>query len=232
MGIKADIQKLELTALVELFELDTSSIPGGGLLYFHAGVNEVGHTVVWQGIEYTRYPVEADGFEWTGQGALPRPRMRVANVTGVMGALLKSLNDLLGAKITRHRTLLKYLDGVNFANGYNPYADPNAHFSDEVYTVDRKAAENKVFIEFELSAAFDITGTKLPRRQVIRNVCWWTYRSSECTYAGPPVADANDVPTSDPTKDVCGKRVRSCQLRFGNRAVLPYGGAPGTGITR
>lgn len=232
MGIKADIQKLELSALVVLYELDATMIQGGEKLYFHGGVNEVGHTVVWQGISYTRYPIEASGFEWSGQGSLPRPTMKVANVTGVMGALLKSLNDLLGAKITRRRTLLKYLDGENFFNGYNPYADPNAHFNDEVYYVDRKASENKVFIEFELAASFDTTGVTLPRRPVIRNVCWWDYRSAECTYAGGPVADINDVPTTDPTKDVCGKRAQSCKLRFGQHAVLPFGGFPGVGVTR
>jgi lambda family phage minor tail protein L len=43
----------------------------------------------------------------------------VANVTGSIAALILSYQDLVGAKITRKRTLVKYLDGVNFASGSN-----------------------------------------------------------------------------------------------------------------
>jgi phage-related protein len=31
------------------------------------------------------------------------------------------------------------------------------------------------------------------------------------------------------SQDVCGKRVDSCKLRFGQNAELPFGGYPGIG---
>jgi lambda family phage minor tail protein L len=112
----------------------------------------------------------------------------------------------------------------------NPSADPNAYFPDDVFWVERKTAENKQFVEFELSPIWDVSGIMLPRRQYIQNVCSWRYRSAECSYAGGPVATKNDQATSDPVLDVCGKRLASCKLRFGDTAQLPFGGFPGVGL--
>lgn len=232
MSIASDIQKLEPGALVELFVVDLNTIGVAETYYFHAGVNGLGNDVVWQGKTYTRFPIEAEGFAWTGSGKLPRPTLRVANITGLMDALARVNGDLVGAKLTRQRTFVKYLDAANFAGGVNPTADPNVHFDDEIWFIDRKASVNSVFVEWELAAAFDLAGVMLPRRQVIQNVCTWRYRSAECGYAGGPVADVNDAATGDPAKDQCGKRLASCRLRFGTYAELPFGGFPGAGLVR
>lgn len=232
MTISSDIQKLDPGAIVDLFELDSSMIAGGDVLYFHAGVNELGNDVVWQGVTYTRFPIEASGFERSSGGSIPQPRIRVANVTGLVGALARELQDLVGAKLTRRRTFVRYLDAVNFTGGINPSADPNCGFPDEVWTVERKASENGIFLEFELSAAFDVAGVLLPRRQCIQNICTWRYRSAECGYAGGAVATKNDVATSDLAQDDCGKRLASCKLRFGTYSELPFGGFPGVGLLR
>jgi lambda family phage minor tail protein L len=135
--------------------------------------------------------------------------------------------DLVGAKFTRRRTFVKYLDAVNFSGG-NASADPNVFFADEIWYIDRKASENGIFIEFELASAMDLTNVKLPKRQVTQNICAWQYRSAECGYTGGPVATFMDVITTDSAQDVCGHRVSSCKLRFGNNASLPYGGFEGS----
>jgi lambda family phage minor tail protein L len=114
----------------------------------------------------------------------------------------------------------------------NPTADPDAHFADEIWFVNRKAEENAVFIDFELATASDVSGAKIPRRQCIANVCTWQYRGAECGYAGGAVADINDVPTAVLASDQCGKRLASCKLRFGAFAKLPYGGFPAAGSVR
>lgn len=228
MTIKSDIQSLTPGTLIDMFELDATA-QGGSLLRFHTGINELGNDIVWQGNTYTRFPISVTGFERNSKGAIPRPKAQISNITGLVGALVHGLNDLIGAKVTRKRTFLKYLDAVNFAAG-NPSADPSAEFLDEVYFINRKTGENKVFIEFELAAAWDVQGVQLPRRQVIANVCSWGYRSAECGYAGGAVADATDTPTTVLALDACGKRIASCQLRFGANSQLPYGGFPGAGL--
>jgi lambda family phage minor tail protein L len=226
--VNGDIQKLNPGTVVDLYELDVRAL-GGEQFYFHAGVNELGNNIIWQGISYARYPIEVSGFEKTGQGTLPRPTITAANINGVLTQLAKAYQGLLGAKLIRRRTFIKYLDAVNFSSG-NAYADPNAHFADEVWFIDRKSGENPIFIEFELAAAFDVSGVLLPRRQCIQNTCIWKYRSTECGFSGGAVADINDVPTTDINNDVCGKKLNSCKLRFGTNGVLPYGGFPGVGL--
>lgn len=230
MTIKSDIQKLEPGALVELFELDARAI-GGGQNYFHSGVNGLGASVVWQGKVYAMYPIEAEGFEATTKGTLPTPTLRVANATGLVGAMCNDMDDLLGARVIRRRTFAKYLDAANFPEG-NPSADPLAHFPEEVWRVSRKINENKLMVEFELSSSLDTQGIMLPRRQIIANVCTWKYRSPECSYAGENYFTINDEPTTDPQLDRCAKRPESCVLRFGETAVLPYGGFPAAGRLR
>lgn len=232
MTIRSDIQKLAPGSLIELFVVEI----GTDVLRFHAGVNELGNDVVWRGETYVRYPVEASGFELKAGGTLPRPRIRVANVTGLLSALVHANDDLVGARVTRKRTLLKYVDAVNFPGGVNPSADPNAGFRDEIYFVDRKAAETAVMIEFELAAAIDMQGVQLPRRQFIQNVCAWLaiggYRGPYCGYTGGPVADQNDSPVADLALDRCGGRLTSCKLRFGQNSELPFGGFPTAGLIR
>ncbi len=232
MTIESDIQKLAPGKLVELFELDPTAL-GGTTVYFHSGLNELGAAVVWQGVTYQPYPVEASGFELSGRGTMPQPRMRVADVTSVITALCLELDDLLGAKITRRRTLVKYLDAVNFSGGINPTADPAQQLADEVWFVNRKSEQRPgLYVDFELAAAFDVAGKMLPGRQCIANSCPWIYRGAECGYTGGAVADINDMPTTVLGDDACGKRLSSCRLRFGQFAQLPYGGFPGAGLVR
>ena len=134
-------------------------------------------------------------------------------------------NDLGGAEVRRIRTLKKYLDGESAA-------DPNARWPEERWFVDRKASESRDQVTFELASKFDLAGQKIPKRQVIANVCQWKYRSSECSYTGSNYFDVNGNSVSTLAEDVCGKRVASCKLRFGDTAELPFGSFPGAGLTQ
>jgi lambda family phage minor tail protein L len=228
MPISEDKQSLSPGSIVEMFILDATSL-GGSVNRFHAGLNELGASLVWKGNTYDPLPLTADGFEKTGQGTIPRPKLTVSNISGLIATLIQSFDDLIGATLTRERTMIKYLDAVNFSGG-NPDADPAVFFDDEVYFINQKIREDKSVIEFELSAAWDVQGVKLPRRQILQNICPWVYRSAECSYAGGAVAEIDDTPTAILDDDDCGKRVASCKLRFGSVAALPFGGFPGAGL--
>lgn len=231
MGIRADIQSLSPSALIELFVIDTTHLPEGGVFHFHAGTNELRQSVIWQGVEYTPFPVKAEGFEARSEGTLPRPTLSVANADGLMSILVRDYQDLLGSTVTRIHTLAQYLDAINFADG-NPTADPTQEFQRETWIVDRKSLENDELISFELASPHDVMGQQLPARQIIRNTCVWLYRSPECGYCGGPVADATDAYTSDPAKDRCSRRLSGCKKRFGEYAELPFGGFPAAGLMR
>lgn len=230
-SITSEIQKLEPSAVIELFVLDLTKF-NAGIYHFHAGTNELMGRVVFNGIEYYRYPIQATGFDYNGRGQLPRPKLTAANVTGVISGLVLLYQDMIGAKVIRRRTLVKYLDAVNFASGVNPTADPTAAFEPDVYYIDRKSAENKDIVEFELAASFDLYGVQLPRRQIIQNVCVWRYRNSECSYTGTSYFDENDNPVGSADQDFCGKRLSSCKARFGENAELPFGSFPAAGLIK
>ena len=179
-------------------------------------------------------------------------------------------NDLGGAEVRRIRTLKKYLDRTNFREQGpalnqdgtnttgtqdgdiilykrtldNPTEDPNARFPDERWFIDRKESETRDAITFELASKFDLAGQKIPRRQIIANVCQWQYKGDGCNYvpgdeAGKVVDgvtyhrfDINDDPVTSDDDDVCGKRVSSCECRFGKKTGLPFGSFPSAGLIK
>lgn len=229
------LQAISPGSIIELFVLELNALQHGttDIYRFHAGTNLVNNgDMVWAGNTYLKFPIEADGFDYNGQGTLPRPRIRCSNIFGTITSILLTLpSGLEGAKVTRIRTLARYIDAVNFPGGTNPYGtpDPAAEFPREIYYIDRKSVETRDVVEFELASAFDLAGIRAPKRQCISSVCQWVYRSAECGYTGASYFDANDNPVGSSTLDVCGKRVSSCKVRFGATAELPFGAYSGIG---
>lgn len=231
----SDLQAIAPSAIIELFELELNTLQHGvnETYRFHAGTNlDNNGELVWAGNAYLRFPIDADGFEYSGNGQLPRPKVRVSNILGTITALLLSLpSGLEGAKFTRIRTLARYIDGANFPGGTNPYGTPDstAEFPREIFYVDRKSIETRDVVEYELAAAFDLAGVRAPKRQCIGNICQWEYRSTECSYTGSNYFNENDQAVPTLAADVCGKKLSSCKARFGTTAELPFGSYPGIG---
>ena len=136
-------------------------------------------------------------------------------------------------------------------------ADDMAYFPEEIWYVDRKALETRTHIEFELTAAHDVQGVKLPGRTVVANTCPWKYKGGECgydttTYPGgscsnstyttqetcegnsdtwtPRYYDIDNNSTNSSGDDVCAKNFQACELRFPEPQELPFGGFPGAGM--
>lgn len=173
-----DLSKINPTSVIELFTLTLkTALHGANTVYrFHSGTNQVNQNIVWAGNSYTRFPIVAEGFAFQ-RGQLPRPKLIVSNALGTISAILQSVNtttagnDLTGATVTRIRTLARFIDNGNFT-GDNPFGtpDPNAEFPREIYSVDRKSAENREIVEFELAAVFDLAGIRVPKRQCTRDL--------------------------------------------------------------
>lgn len=229
MSVRSELQKLAPDVIVELYDLDLTDF-GGDLLHFHAGLNELYEPVVWRGNTYAPWPMSVKGFQVSGQGRQGRPKVTVANITGLITGLVSDFDDLVGAVFTRRRTFRKYLDAVNFPDGTNSDADPEAHISIEKFIVERKIAEDDLRVEFELASPLDLPNVMIPARVIVNNICPSLYRGGECGYAGPPVADSQDQAVTELSQDVCGKRLSSCRLRFGANNQLPFGGFPATNI--
>ena len=191
----SELQKINPSNIVELFQLqlDTTIHGADTTYYFHNGVSENNNgNLIFDSVEYTRMPIEANGFEFNGK-QLPRPRITISNILGTFTTILLTLpQGLEGAKVTRIRTLERYIDHINFDIGDilleddsellqendslvsqessdNPHGtpDPTATFPNEVYYIDRKVTETRDIIQFELAASFDLNGVRLPKRQVL-----------------------------------------------------------------
>ena len=174
----SEVQKINPSAIIELFTLQLdSSLHGANTIYrFHSGSNlNANGEIVWAGNSYQRFPIEATGFAYQ-RGQIPRPKLVVSNALGTISAILLTVNgttagnDLTGATVTRIRTMARFLDAVNFPGNSNPLGtpDPTAEFKRQVYIVDRKAAENRDVVEFELAGAIDMAGVRAPKRQCTR----------------------------------------------------------------
>jgi lambda family phage minor tail protein L len=118
------LQEINPGAVIELFTLQLdATLHGSTTIYrFHNGANlNANGEVVWAGNSYLRFPIQCEGFEFTGTGTLPRPTISVSNIFGTLTAIMQNVNqttvgnDLNGAKLTRIRTLARFLDAVNFA---------------------------------------------------------------------------------------------------------------------
>mgnify|MGYP001348194057 CR=1 FL=1 len=174
----SEIQKINPSAIIELFvlQLDTA-LHGANTIYrFHAGSNlNANGEIVFAGNSYLRFPIEATGFAYQ-RGQLPRPKVTISNATGLISSILVSVNqitagnDLTGATFTRIRTMARFLDAVNFPGNTNPLGtpDPTAEFKRQIFIVDRKSAENREVVEFELAASTDMAGVRAPKRQCTR----------------------------------------------------------------
>ncbi len=176
--IITDLQKINPSAIIELFSLTLdSTLHGASTVYrFHNGSSLVSNgDIVWAGNSYVKMPIQAEGFAFQ-KGQLPRPTLTISNALGTITAILLTINqtttgnDLTGATVTRIRTLARYLDAVNFPGNTNPLGtpDPTAEFPQEIYKIDRKSAENREVVSFELAAVFDLAGIRAPKRQCTR----------------------------------------------------------------
>ena len=177
-AIVSNLQNINPSSVIELFTLALdNNLHGATTVYrFHAGSSlKDNGEIVWAGNTYQRFPVTVEGFAFQ-KGQLPRPTLTVSNALGTITAILAAVNattagnDLTGATVTRIRTLAKFIDAVNFPSNVNPYGtpDPTAEFPQEIYKIDRKSAENRDVVQFELASVFDLAGIRAPQRQCTR----------------------------------------------------------------
>ena len=198
-------------AIVDLYEIDFSNLQadfelledvagvniGADSIYRFCPMKNSANPIYWQGNGYQPLPVESEGFEQQGDGRLPRPKITLANPDGLLSKIVHANHDFSNCKVTRKRTFVRFLDNDNFidpgtknSDGKNPFgeADPDSHFPDDVYYINRKVSENKNVIQFELVSALELKGSEVPARIVMPNYCGWVYRCSiGCGYAGLPI---------------------------------------------
>ena len=174
------------------------------ILRFHNNIKVFNSLIIWQGKTYFPAPIQAEGFDISSRGTLPTPTLRMTaqkeegiQALSILRRAIHKYGDIVGAKVTRIRTFAKYLDQANFSSisqidgkqgiyesnfpdQYEP--DPYAEFPRDIFYIERKSNENKINLEYELSALIDVEGIKLPRRVILSKKCGFTYRGCGCFY--------------------------------------------------
>lgn len=199
-------------AIIELFSLSVPAKWGGGEIRWTNDLNEHGTSMVFDGVSYTRMAIEAEGFDMDGE-RVPRPRLRVGNADGLVGYQASLMGNFANCKVTRTRVFAMHMDAANFLTG-NPEADPDAAFRPDVFYIDRKVAESREMVEFELRPATDLRQAKLPGGIITQNSCRW-HDVTDCQFAL-----------------TCGKTLANCQTNWASTAHLglPFGGFPACGL--
>jgi lambda family phage minor tail protein L len=225
--ISEEIQKLEPSAVVELFELKLTQEVNGidQTYYYHAGTNEVKSDIVFNGVTYAAAPVEVKGFDKITKGTLPRPTFSIANANNAITNLMLVYNPL-NAELKRIQTHKKFLDAVNFSSGTNATADPTAIAqTDDIWYIDRVATENPELVTFELTGKINMQNLRLPKRQIVEH-CPWEYKGTQCGYNGSKCFNVKDEELfgdNKQTLDKCGHKYSSCLVRFKGEKI-PFGG--------
>lgn len=232
MSVKEDLQKPDVGDIVELFQLDATSLGAPNIFFFTKEVNPDGTFIVYGGETYTFIDIEADGFLVSSDGAQPKPILRLAVIDPIIRAAVRIYNDLLGARLTRIRTFRKHLD-----NGEEP--DGGAQFGGNLFILDHKQIENNTYIEWLMATPLDHRELKLPKRLVNKRHCDHRYREWDagsqtftpktCPYVGGLFFNTSGASISNPAEDMCGKRLSDCKLRFGDNGILPIHIFPGVG---
>ena len=127
----------------------------------------------------------------------------------------------------------------------NVEADPEA-FIEDVFKIDSLESLNDTVATFSLVSWLQYFKYVIPSRKYYKNTCGWEYKGAECQYPGPgdgtvglPIpgttkkgnpksVKADGSETTNPSDDVCGKSLASCQQRNND---IHFGGFPATGRT-
>jgi lambda family phage minor tail protein L len=180
------------SALIDLYSLDLTNIGTSTVYYFCNMSNNNCKPITFNSVQYVPFPILGENFGLDGKGAIQRPKLTVSNINGFTSHLLLENQQLNGAVITRTRVYARFLDAVNFPSPLPIWVtpDPTAAYASDTWVINRKVTENNQIVVFELCSPLELNNVKLPRRQIIANVCSWHYRHlTTCAWAGAPIAD-------------------------------------------
>ena len=211
------IQELSQDTFIDLFEVSgyNPNSPFDSFRFTnHSGVQ-------FGGKAYTPIACQIEMIEYTSEGQQPEPSLTVGDPDGIITDLILLYNNMEGASIHVIRTQARYLDGQS-------NADPTAILTEADFIIARREQHApRKLITFALANPIEVDGAKLPGRICLRT-CIWVYRDPDtCGYSGNTRFTLSNQRTLDPALDKCAKSIIACRLRFGENAVLPFGGYPG-----
>jgi lambda family phage minor tail protein L len=220
MSALQHVQELDQTADVFLYQLSN---------YSQSNPLEVTRFANMSGVffdgSYIAIAVSHTSQEISSTGSQPQMTLTISDTLGTIGALLNSIDGAIeGAKLRVIRTKAKYLSTGSTPSTTNGILQR----SDLVITRVEQYVPGEV-INLVASSVLDFGGgeTACPSR-VCHVKCPGAveYRGPYCGYSGSRMFDLANNPVIDSSLDRCNKQISGCRARFGEGAVLPFGGFP------
>ena len=162
--------------------------------------------VVFNGNVYYGYPIAMDAVEIANDGAMNRPTLTLANAESILrttstfqnsfsaafaeGSTATGLegfkvDKLVGKRVTKRRTLAKYLS-INSGQSTDAAATKDLiELPKNVYIIDRVVDKTALSITIELASPFDLSGLRVPAREVIGKYCSWIYQGKNYPVTKP-----------------------------------------------
>jgi len=222
-----NLQTAGVGVVVSLYEIDTS-LYGGGIIRLTPNATEAREAIVFNGNTYTPFPIDASGFEVSGNQA-PRPVFVVSNLQPLLLGGINQYRGLQNCKFTRLRVKREELDDIN------PSVTTD-YINADVFYINKITRQTSIAIEFELITKIELANRqRFPRRSMIP-YCNYQYRRWNASTMQFEYADKNGCPytggacfnkynaSSDPANDGCSKTLKGCEIRFGT--ALPFQGFP------
>ena len=200
--LNSDFQKLSVTGLVTLYELDATKL-GAGIFRWHGHVSYeewqylfkfanqaeftdstyqitntgtediVRRDIIWQGQTYSPMPIQTDGLEVRGDGKASTPSLALANnINGVQGAISALCLQYDDFAGARLTVINTMAKYLDAANFTNGNPQAANEYRKQVWYVEQKTSENRSAVTFELSNPVDFEGARIPSRE-ITNYCHW-----------------------------------------------------------
>tara|TARA_R110001606_G_scaffold364986_1_gene519712 strand:+ start:34748 stop:35545 length:798 start_codon:yes stop_codon:yes gene_type:complete len=200
--LSSDLQKLSVTGLVTLYELDATQL-GAGIMRWHGHMSYedwqylfkfanqaeftdsayritntgtediVKRDIIWQGQTYSPIPIQSDGLEMRGDGRASTPSLALANnIDGVQGAI-SAMCLQFDDFAGAKLTVINTLAKYLDAENFTD-GNPQAanEYRKQLWYVEQKTSENASAVTFELSNPVDFEGARIPSRE-ITSFCHW-----------------------------------------------------------
>jgi len=145
-SINSHIHEIEPTTPVFLYEIDLNEIKPAtisypnrngpvkdGVIRIHNDFNlfNINRGIIkWKGNLYFPFPVYGEQFDITSNGTIPTPKVKFSSqflddefnsFYKYIRMQIQELKDIVGSKVTRRKTFVRYLSPDNFPAGVNPF---------------------------------------------------------------------------------------------------------------
>lgn len=200
--LTSDLQKLSVTGLVTLYELDASKL-GAGIMRWHGHMSAedwqfiyrytdkaqftsmtrrttptgkedlIRQDIIWQGQTYSPIPIQSDGLEMRGDGKASTPSLAIANnLNGIQGAISALCLRYEDFAGAKLTVINTLAKYLDAANFTDGNPQAANEFRKQLWFIEQKTSENAGSVTFELSNPIDFEGARIPSRE-ITSFCHW-----------------------------------------------------------